>query len=245
MPPPQPAQPPQPSAQPVQHPQYAQQQYPAQQYPQQQYPPQQQPYVQHGQPYAQQMQYVPQQYGAPGVAPDPLATALLSPWGHTAALVLALIGILLNVVGGAGFPGNAPVEWIMNAGITIDLVAVALACGIGLLTALKRRPARPSFVFPWLGLGFSVLALLAWASSSGGLWETLFLDGRGRYMNDIGGAFVFGIPWTLGAIFSAYSVRGNTKMYLNVAAYVGIALWAITLAGVIASALLYGARLTD
>src|SRR5690606_22648795 len=151
----------------------------------------------------------------------------------------------LNVLGGAGFPSNAPVEWIMNAGITIDLVAVALACGIGLLVTLRRRLVRPAHVFPWLGLGFSALALMAWAVGSEGLWDTLFLDGRGRYMNDTGGAFALGIPWALGAIFSAYGVRGNTKSYLNAVSFTGIGLWAVVLLSVLASALLYAADLTD
>lgn len=193
----------------------------------------------------QPLPYTIQQGGAPGASPDPLATAMLSPWGHLLVLVLAIVGIVLNVIGGAGFPSNAPVEWIMNAGITIDLVAVALACGIGLLVARSRRLARPARVFPWLGLGFAVVSLLAWALASTGLWETLFLEGRGRYMNDVGGAFYLGVPWALGAIFSAYGVRGNTKPHLNAAAYVGIALWAVVLAGVLASALLYAADLTD
>jgi hypothetical protein len=142
---------------------------------------------------------------------DPFRTAVHSPWGHAVAGGLALVGIVLNVLGGAGFPSNAPVEWIMNAGITIDLVAV----------------------------------LIAWALASQGLWDTLLTGGRGRYMYDTAGAFYLGIPWALGAIFSAYGVRGRTRPHLNAVAFTGIGLWAITLLGVLASALLYAADLTD
>ncbi|MGN6274134.1 MAG: hypothetical protein ACTHMQ_13705 [Protaetiibacter sp.] len=176
---------------------------------------------------------------------DPFRTATLSPWGHAVAAALALGGIVLNVIGGAGFPSNAPVEWIMNAGLTIDLVAVFIACAIGFGVSVRMRPARPSLVFPWLGLGFAALALVAWALASQGLWETLLADGRGRYMNDTAGAFYLGVPWTLGAIFSAYGVRGRSRPHLNAVAFTGIGLWAIVLIGVLASALLYAADLTD
>jgi hypothetical protein len=133
----------------------------------------------------------------------------------------------------------------MNAGITIDLVAVFIACAIGFGVSVRMRPARPSRVFPWLGLGFSAVALVAWAVTSQGLWDTLLADGRGRYMNDIAGAFTLGIPWTLGAIFSAYGIRGRTRPHLNAVAFTGIGLWAVVLLGVLASALLYAADLTD
>lgn len=186
-----------------------------------------------------------QQHGVPGASPDPLATALLSPWGHLVVFLLAVVGIVVNVSGGANFPSNAPVEWIMNAGITIDLVAVAIACGIGVRVARGRRLARPARVFPWLGLGLGIVAVVTWAVSSSGLWETLFLGGRGRYMNDVAGAFLFGIAWALGAIFSAYGVRGNTRPHLNVVSAFGIVLWAVVLVGVLASAVLYGLDLTD
>lgn len=182
---------------------------------------------------------------APAPVSDPTRTALTSPWGHAVAGGLALLGIVLNVVGAFGFPGNAPVEQIMNAGITIDLVAVVIACGIGFGANLRTRPARPARVFPWIALGLSVVALIAWAVTAGGLFETLFAGGRGRYMNDTSGAFTLGIPWTLGAIFGAFGLRRRTTPLLAGAAWAAIALWAVVLIGVIASALLYGADLTD
>ncbi|QNO36805.1 hypothetical protein H4J02_09965 [Protaetiibacter sp. SSC-01] len=182
---------------------------------------------------------------APVAPSDPLRIATPSPWGHAVVAALALVGIVLNVIGGAGFPAAAPVEWLMNAGLTIDLVAVLIACGIGVGVTLRARPVRPALVFPWLGLGLSAVALLAWAVGAVGLYETLFFGGRGRYMEDVGGAFLAGIPWALGAIFSAYGIRRGTQRRLNVAAWVGIAMWAIVLVGVLASALLYAADLTD
>jgi len=176
---------------------------------------------------------------------DPSRTAALTPWGHLVVAALAVVGLTLNVIGGAGFPSNAPVEWVMNAGITIDIVAVALACGIGIGVSARMRPARPSRVFPWLGLAFAAVALVIWAVMSGGMWETLLGLGRGRYMDDTSGAFVAGIGWALGGIFSAYGLRRRQPAQLNAAAWAGIALWAVVLVGVVASALLYAADLTD
>lgn len=196
---------------------------------------------------------VPQPAPTPAAAPaapaqplvDPSRTALASPWGHAVVAGLAIVGIVLNVIGGAGFPAAAPVEWVMNAGITIDLVAVAIACGIGFGVSLRARAVRPARVFPWLGLGFAALVLVFWAATAAGLFETVFLDGRGRYMNDVAAPFYAGAPWVLGAVFSAYGVRRRTTPLLNAAAWTGIGLWAIVLVGALASALLYAADLTD
>jgi len=192
---------------------------------------------------------VPQPVPSPyvGVAPpvDPRRTAALTPSAHVVVAGLAVVGLVLNVLGGAGFPSNAPVEWIMNAGLTIDIVAVALACGIGAGVSTRMRPARPSRVLPWLGLGFGVVAVVAWAVTSGGMWESLLGLGRGRYMDDTGGVFTVGIGWVLGGAFSAYGVRRRQAGHLNAAAWCGVAMWAIVLVGVVASALLYAADLTD
>ncbi len=189
--------------------------------------------------FPQPVQQVPQ------AVVDLSRTALLSPWGHAVAAGLALVGIVVNVVAGAGFPSNAPVEWIMNAGLTIDLVAVFIACLIGFIVSLRRRPARPAIVFPWLSAAVALLSLVIWAFASQGLWETLLLGGRGRYMNDTGGAFVAGIPWAIGAIFGAYGLRARTKPHLNALSWAAIGLWAIVLLGVLASAVLYAMDLTD
>lgn len=168
-----------------------------------------------------------------------------TPWGHVVVAAIALVGIVLNFVGGAGFPFNAPVEQAMNIGISIDLAAVILVCGIGITVALGRRPARAALVFPWIGLAFSFAVFVMWLLSSGGLWETLFLGGRGRYMLDTVAPFYAGIPWVLGAVFSTYGLRRGGERMHTVACIAGIVLWAIVLAGAIASALLYGMDLTD
>lgn len=180
----------------------------------------------------------------PTVAPlaDPSSRSL---WVLAGVTVAAIAGWIVNMVAGFGFPQNAPVEWVYNAGISLDLIGVAIATGVGALLTIRPRPVRKARVFPWLGLGFGVIALIGWAIASGGLWDTLFLGGRGRYMNDVGGAFYLGAVWSLGAIFSAYGFRKPAHPGHNAAAIAGIVLWAIVLVGVLLSAVLYAADFTD
>ena len=195
------------------------------------------------------MTVTPPQPPVPPAAQPPLVLivdpAIRNVWVLAGVAVAAIVGWIVNMVAGFGFPPNAPVEWIDNAGISLDLIAVAIATGIGALLSIHPRPVRKARVFPWLGLGFGVVAVIGWAVSSAGLWETLFLGGRGRYMQDIAGAFALGIPWTLGAIFSAYGYRTPAYRWHNAAAIAGIVLWAIVLVGVLLSAVLYAADLTD
>jgi hypothetical protein len=166
-------------------------------------------------------------------------------WVLAGVAAAAIVGWIVNMVAGFGFPQNAPVEWVYNAGISLDLIGVAIATGIGALLTIRPRPVRMARVFPWLGLGFGVIALVGWAISSGGLWDTLLFGGRGRYMIDVGGAFYLGAVWSLGAIFSAYGFRRPSYRWHNAAAIAGIVLWALVLVGVLLSAVLYAADLTD
>lgn len=166
-------------------------------------------------------------------------------WVLAGVAVAAIVGWVVNMVAGFGFPQNAPVEWVYNAGISLDLIGVAIATGIGALLSIRPHPVRKARVFPWLGLGFGVVAVIGWAVASGGLWDTLLLGGRGRYMEDTAGAFYLGAVWSMGAIFSAYGYRKPARPWHNAAAIAGIVLWAIVLVGVLLSAVLYAADLTD
>ena len=174
--------------------------------------------------------------------PDPSHRSV---WVLAGVAAVAIVGWIVNMVAGFGFPQNAPVEWVYNAGISLDLIAVAIATGVGALLSIRPRAVRKARVFPWLGLGFGIVAVIGWAVASGGLWETLLLGGRGRYMEDTAGAFALGIPWSLGAIFSAYGYRIPAHRWHNAAAIAGIVLWVVVLVGVLLSAVLYAADLTD
>lgn len=177
--------------------------------------------------------------------PSVAAAAFRTPWGHIAVILLASVGLVLNIIGGNESIAG-PVEEIMYFGISVDLGVAILVCSIGLVVSLLSPRAQRSIAFPKLGLAFSLVAFVAWLVNADGLFATLFFDGRGRYMHDTVGPFFFGIPWVLGAIFSAYGLRGRGgSAKSNAAASVGLLLWAVVLAGVIASGLLYGADLTD
>jgi len=178
-------------------------------------------------------------------APPVPATAQRVAWGHIVVLVLSAIGLALNIVGGLGFPSAAPIEDAMNVGISIDLGALVVICGTGLIFSLQEPQGRPARVLPWLGLGFSLVAFVAWAVNAGGLFETVFANGRGRYMLDTVGPFYFGIPWVLGATFSAYGLRRGAPRARTAASIAGLVLWAVVLIGALASALLYAAHQTD
>lgn len=183
----------------------------------------------------------------PPLAPEASAppAARRVPWGFAVVGGVALVGIVLNFIGLARFPGNAPVEMVMAFGIGIDLLAAIVVAVVGLVIALVRPMSGPSRVFPWLGLGFAAVALIAWAVAAGGLFETLLAGGRGRYMNDTGGVFLFGIPWVLGAAFSVFGLRHPSTPARMLASVGGIVLWAIVVAGAVASSVLYGMGLTD
>lgn len=179
--------------------------------------------------------------------PDPqiLDPAHRSVWVLAGVAAAAIVGWVVNMIAGFGFPQNAPVEWVYNAGISLDLIGVAIATGIGALLSIRPHPVRKARVFPWLGLGFGVVAVIGWAVASGGLWDTLLFGSRGRYMEDTAGAFFLGAVWSLGAIFSAYGFRRPAHRGHNAAAIVGIVLWAVVLVGVLLSAVLYAVDLTD
>ncbi|AYF98478.1 hypothetical protein [Protaetiibacter intestinalis] len=176
---------------------------------------------------------------------DRVAPVRLSPWVLGGVAVAATAAWVLNLVGGLGFPDGAPAEWGMNAVISIDLVGVAIATGVGALVAARRRPSRESRVLPWLGVGLALVAAVAWAATSPGLWQTLFAGRGGRYAYDVGGVFFTGIAWALGAVFGAFGYRTGGLPIRNAAALAGIVLWAIVAAGAVGSALLYAADLTD
>lgn len=189
---------------------------------------------------------VPAEPPAPPTRPLPIADpAVRSGWVFASVAVAAIIGWIVNMIAGFAFPSGAPAEWVYNAGISLDLIAVAIASGVGALLSIRPRPVRKARVFPWLGLGFGLVAVVAWAVNASGLYDTLFFGGRGRYLLDTAGAFFLGAVWALGAIFSVWGYRTPPRPWHNAAAIAGIALWAIVLIGVAASAVLYALDLTD
>jgi len=82
------------------------------------------------------MTVTPPQPPQPTVPPAPapplvriVDPAIRNVWVLAGVAVAAIVGWIVNMVAGFGFPPNAPVEWVYNAGISLDLIGVAIATG--------------------------------------------------------------------------------------------------------------------
>ena len=176
---------------------------------------------------------------------DPSRTTRMTPWGLVVVLVASTAAFVANLVGGLGFPANAPAEWMLNAGLGLMLFATMVVSGVGFAVALRKGLVRPSRVFPWLGLALALVGVASWVLTSGGLWQTLFEGGRGNYVADVGGAFFASPLWAMAPMFAALGLRRGGHPAPTVAGWLAIVLWAVVAAGVATSALLYAAGLTD
>jgi hypothetical protein len=172
-----------------------------------------------------------------------------------AVAVIAVVAAVLTTLGGRGFPYNAPIEQLYCFGLTVDLVATAIALvALAVVEFIRRanpelraRPlnTRPS-VFAIVAVSLSGLALLAWAVG-GGLVEliTLLSDVRTRYMNHTGGLFLAGIPWALGMVFGAWGFRPGGHRVTSILALVAVVVGVLLAVPTTAAALVYGAGLSD
>ncbi|MBX3194674.1 MAG: hypothetical protein KF727_06190 [Microbacteriaceae bacterium] len=200
----------------------------------------------------------------PDGPPQPAFPTVVAPrpvtWHSRAVLIgmagFALVAAILTLVGGAGFPYNAPVEQIYCIGLAVDLAAVVITLGVLTAQELTRRrsPERraapvngaPS-VLALVGIALSAATLVAWAALGGVEQLGFLLTGiRGRYMYHTGGIFIAGIPWALGMIFGAWGFRpGGGHRVTNVLALVSIGIGVFLAVVSVIAALVYGADLSD
>lgn len=160
--------------------------------------------------------------------------------------VAALVALILNLGGLFGFPSNAPVEAIFAFGITVDLAAIVIACGIGAVMARRRYPLRASTPISVVALAFAVAATLIWALTSGIASIILLLGPEdGRYMHAAGGLFISGTLWVLAVVFGAHSYRRGGTRRNNVFAIVALALVGAVVAYAVFSSVIYGMGLTE
>ena len=162
---------------------------------------------------------------------------------------LLAIAAVVNQFWGFRFPGNAPVEQIFVFGITLDLVAMAVVLGIFAILAASRRsvPVKPQSVSPmaiaavilsgvttvfWL-LGCLIPVLMSVAAG-----ETF------QYMTAVGAIFFLGVPWVLGTIFGALSLRSGGRL-TPILATVSIALGVILAIGAVTFSVIYGLGLSN
>lgn len=194
----------------------------------------------------------PSPYAAPGAVPPgavptaPVArtTTMVRPVAIAIVAAAAVLAVVNGVYAGR-FPPGAVVEPIWAFGISVDLVAVALAVLVRLLVVARRPvvPARAGLsVWGPLAAGFAVIALAGWLLTGGAEYWT---QGMQRYLSASTGIFFFGIPWVLALVFGEIALRrGDTA--LNRALAIG-ALVVGTIIGVagVAAAVIYGSGLSD
>lgn len=176
---------------------------------------------------------------------DPARTTRPTPAGHGTVLLASTVAFIANLIAGFGFPSNAPAEWLVNAGIGLALFATMVVSGVGLVVSLRRGLVRPNRVFPWLAFGFALVSTVAWLAYSNGLWETLAGTGRGAYVADVGGAFLTLPLWAAAPVFAGFALRRRGPVLGTMLSWAAIVLWVALVAGVVASAVLYSAGLTD
>lgn len=181
-------------------------------------------------------------------SPSPRTTELSIPLAW-AVVVVAFFAAVVNGLSTALFPPNAPVEWIFAAGITIDLLVIALVLVIRALAHSKRLPAAPRPPKPSrtaiVGAALGFIGLFVAVYSSISYFGDLLVGERPQYMTATGGAFFFAAPWVLGVIFGVAAYRrGGGK--LNTALSIGsIVCGIIVVALALTAAILYGMGVTD
>ncbi|HEY4225467.1 MAG TPA: hypothetical protein VGM70_06605 [Pseudolysinimonas sp.] len=178
---------------------------------------------------------------ASGVGPA-RSVALL---GTTA--VLFAVGLIAQWWGLADFPSNAPVEQIYAILIELDIVAGFLVATTGAIIASQRRvPLKGSSVTTIVGPVLVAVALGLWIGFSGvGIALRVPTGERGRYMYDVLGTLLGGIPWIVGTMMSAYGYRRRGSRGNAIRGLLGTIVGLLLLAVTVTSAVIYGLGLTD
>lgn len=175
---------------------------------------------------------------------DPSSVFFRRRWAFVVVAIIAAAGWVLNVVGISGFPSNAPVEMLINVILNISLATVAIVSFIGALRAW-RPVAKPGGAPLWVGVGFVALVLAAWSIGGITTFWALAVGGSPRYDVGTGAVALLSQVWAAGILMALYSTRQDDDRRRTWGLIGAIVLWAIPVAGVAASALLYGAGLTD
>lgn len=175
----------------------------------------------------------------------PAGAPTRSPGLLLAVGILAVVGLIANTVGLVGFPSNAPVEQIYALGINLDLVAIAVVCGLGALLSRRGYPLRASTAITTVAVAFAAAAGVLWVLF-GGISSIVGLAiGSGRYMYASAGLFYGGALWVLAVIFAAHGYRRGGIRQNNVIAFVALGVVGILALYAIVSSVIYGLGLTD
>jgi hypothetical protein len=192
----------------------------------------------------------PSPYAAPTAQP---VQPVVQPIARTTAAVLpvtigltaaAVVGAVVNLVFGGMFPGNAPVEQIYAFGVTVDLVAVALAVGIRALIIFRMPRGAASGTLSVLGIIAAALGLIVfvgWIVIGGAEYWT---GGMSRYMTGAGPLFFLGIPWVVSLVLGEVALRRSDST-INSALSIGtLVLGGIVGILTIAATVIYGLGLS-
>lgn|GEM_PF-943232 len=184
--------------------------------------------------------------GPSNPGPIPPGAATRSPVLLLAVAIVAAVGIVVNSVGLAGFPSNAPVEMLYALGINVDLLAIAIACGIGAALSRRGYPLRSKTPLTVVAVVLAGVAFLAWAAL-GGIASVIELvpPSRGRYMSATGGLFLLGAPFVLATVFGAHGYRRRGERRNNVLAIVALGVAGLLAAYALFSSVIYGLGITD
>lgn len=166
--------------------------------------------------------------------------------GLAAVLVVAAV---INQFWGTQFPSNAPVEIAFAFGITADLFGAAIVLGIfGILAAARRSvPVKPQSVSPMAiaAIIMSGAVTLIWlVSSLIPVLTSVGNDERYQYMTAVGAIFFLGIPWVLGIIFGALSLRSGGRL-TPILGTIAIVLGLVLAAAAVTFSVIYGLGLSD
>ena len=166
-------------------------------------------------------------------------------------LIGALAGLLLvsaigNFALSFGFPSNAPVEWILNAGTSLTLLMAAVTLGILAFVIARTNNPKPLVgrdAFAVTGAILTGVAFLMWLLLGGGAFVVHAVAGGLRYMYDVNGIFWAGFPWVLGMIFGALGYRHGAGSK-NLLAYLAVGVGLLLIVPTIASGVIYALDLS-
>ena len=162
---------------------------------------------------------------------------------------LLVIAGVVNAFWGFRFPGNAPVEGIFAFGITVDLVAAAIVLGIFAVLANARRsvPVKPQSISPMAiaAIIMSGLVAVIWILFSLlPVLSSVAAGERYQYMTAVGAIFILGIPWVLGMVFGALSLRSGGRL-TPILGTIAIGLGVVVATAAVAFAVIYGLGLSN
>lgn len=195
---------------------------------------------------------------APQIQPPPAAVKKPRTTDSTSVALTVALAVLtfafavMNFGAAFGFPSNAPVELLASLGITIDFFAAAVVLTVRSIVLARRTRALAEAQPRPGGMAFAAIILAGFAFIGwfpmGGLTflRHAFTEPEAlRYMNDVLGMFLLGIPWVLGLVFGVVAYRRGAGIPNNTLAIVAIGLSLLLVVPTLYSGIAYGLGLTD